>query len=177
MIVMGLMSVIGSYYLVWTRPLILFTIWTKVVFAFLAEIHMCCLHREPASQVQRLWTKPFYATNASTNLMDSLETIFSIQRELTSMMDLSRYPTSIDGRMSVLSTAIVHEAIELQRLTSWKWWKKPTPFDREAAKEELIDIWHFVVQASIELGMSPSDVLNEYKKKNKVNRDRQVSGY
>jgi dimeric dUTPase (all-alpha-NTP-PPase superfamily) len=109
--------------------------------------------------------------------MDSLETIFSIQRELTSMMDLSRYPTSIDGRMSVLSTAIVHEAIELQRLTSWKWWKKPTSFDREAAKEELIDIWHFVVQASIELGMSPSDVLNEYKKKNNVNRNRQASGY
>lgn len=109
--------------------------------------------------------------------MDSLETIFSIQRELTAMMDLSRYPTSIDGRMSVLSTAIVHEAIELQRLTSWKWWKKPTPFDREAAKEELIDIWHFVVQASIELGMSPSDVLNEYKKKNNVNRNRQASGY
>jgi dimeric dUTPase (all-alpha-NTP-PPase superfamily) len=109
--------------------------------------------------------------------MDSLETIFSIQRELTSMMDLSRYPTSIDGRMSVLSTAIVHEAIELQRLTSWKWWKKPTPFDREAAKEELIDIWHFVVQASIELGMSPTEVLDVYKKKNKVNRNRQASGY
>jgi dimeric dUTPase (all-alpha-NTP-PPase superfamily) len=109
--------------------------------------------------------------------MDSLETIFSIQRELASMMDLSRYPTSIDERVSALSTAIVHEAIELQRLTSWKWWKKPIPFDREAAKEELIDIWHFVVQASMELGMSPSDVLNEYKKKNKVNRNRQASGY
>ncbi len=109
--------------------------------------------------------------------MDSLETIFSIQRELASMMDLSRYPNPIDGKVSVLSTAIVHEAIELQRLTNWKWWKKPIPFDREAAKEELIDIWHFVVQASIELGMSPTDVLNEYKKKNKVNRDRQASGY
>jgi dimeric dUTPase (all-alpha-NTP-PPase superfamily) len=109
--------------------------------------------------------------------MDSLETIFSIQRELASMMDLSRYPTSIDERVSALSTAIVHEAIELQRLTSWKWWKKPIPFDREAAKEELIDIWHFVVQVSMELGMSPSDVLNEYKKKNKVNRNRQASGY
>jgi dimeric dUTPase (all-alpha-NTP-PPase superfamily) len=122
-------------------------------------------------------TKAFYATNTKTNLMDSLETIFSIQKELSSMMDLSRYPTSIDGRVSALSTAIVHEAIELQRLTSWKWWKKPVPFDSEAAKEELIDIWHFVVQASIELGMSPSDVLNQYKKKNKVNRDRQASGY
>jgi dimeric dUTPase (all-alpha-NTP-PPase superfamily) len=109
--------------------------------------------------------------------MDKLDNIFSIQKELASMMDLSRYPASIDGRVSALSTAIIHEAIELQRLTSWKWWKKPTPFDSEAAKEELIDIWHFVIQASIELGMSPSDVVNDYRKKNKLNRDRQASGY
>ncbi|MDQ3883561.1 MAG: dUTPase [Thermoproteota archaeon] len=109
--------------------------------------------------------------------MDSLETIFSIQKELASMMDLSRYPASTDGRVSALSTAIVHEAVELQRLTSWKWWKKPIAFDTEAAKEELIDIWHFVIQTSIELGMTPSDVLNEYKRKNKINRDRQVLGY
>ncbi|MFL6496126.1 MAG: dUTPase [Nitrososphaera sp.] len=109
--------------------------------------------------------------------MDSLETIFLIQKELASVMNLSRYPSSTDERVSALSTAIVHEAIELQRLTSWKWWKKPTPFDSEAAKEELIDIWHFVVQASIELGMTPTDVVREYKKKNEINRNRQVSGY
>jgi dimeric dUTPase (all-alpha-NTP-PPase superfamily) len=109
--------------------------------------------------------------------MEILESIFSIQKELASMIDLSRYPTSLEGKLSVLSTAIIHEAVELQRLTSWKWWKKPTPFDSEAAKEELIDIWHFVVQASIELGMSPADVFEEYKKKNQVNRNRQTSGY
>jgi dimeric dUTPase (all-alpha-NTP-PPase superfamily) len=122
-------------------------------------------------------TKPFYATMRKSTLMDTLETIFSIQKELASIMDLSRYPTSMEGRVSALSTAIIHEAVELQRLTSWKWWKKPTPFDSEAAKEELIDIWHFVVQASMELGMSPADILDEYKKKNQVNRDRQTSGY
>ena len=109
--------------------------------------------------------------------MDSLDNIFSVQKELASMMNLSRYPDSVEGRVSALSTAIVHEAVELQRLTNWKWWKKPTPFDSKAAKEELIDIWHFVVQASIELEMTPGDVVNEYKKKNKVNRDRQASGY
>lgn len=109
--------------------------------------------------------------------MDMLESIFSMQKELASMMDLSRYPTSLEGKISALSTAIVHEAVELQRLTDWKWWKKPVDFDREAAKEELIDIWHFVVQASIELEMSPSDILGEYVKKNRVNRDRQTSGY
>lgn len=109
--------------------------------------------------------------------MDSLETVFSMQKELTSMMDLSRYPNSIEGRVSALSTAIIHEAVELQRLTSWKWWKRPAPFDSVAAKEELIDIWHFVVQTSIELGMSPSDIVEEYSKKNVVNRNRQTSGY
>ena len=109
--------------------------------------------------------------------MDTLEAIFSMQKELASMMDLSRYPTSTEGKVSALSTAIIHEAVELQRLTNWKWWKKPTPFDSKAAKEELIDIWHFVVQASIELDMTPADILDEYTKKNRVNRDRQALGY
>jgi len=109
--------------------------------------------------------------------MDSLETVFSMQKELTSMMDLSRYPNSVEERVSGLSTAIIHEAVELQRLTSWKWWKHPAPFDAVAAKEEVIDIWHFVVQASIELGMSPSDIVKEYSKKNIINRNRQTSGY
>lgn len=109
--------------------------------------------------------------------MDTLETIFSMQKDLACMMDLSRYPKSADGRISALSTAIIHEAVELQRLTSWKWWKKPAGFDEAAAREELIDIWHFVVQASLELGMTPADILAEYKKKNQVNRDRQKSGY
>lgn|SRR5574341_1925475 len=109
--------------------------------------------------------------------MDTLETIFSMQKELAGMMDLSRYPADAEGRVAALSTAIIHEAVELQRLTNWKWWKKPTGFDSASAREELIDIWHFVVQASIELGMTPSDILEEYKKKNEVNRDRQISGY
>jgi dimeric dUTPase (all-alpha-NTP-PPase superfamily) len=109
--------------------------------------------------------------------MDSLETIFSMQKDLASMMDLSRYPATTDGRISALSTAIIHEAVELQRLTAWKWWKKPSPLDEAAAKEELIDIWHFVIQASIELGMTPQDILAEYSKKNQVNKDRQKSGY
>ena len=109
--------------------------------------------------------------------MDTLETIFSMQKELAGMMDLSRYPSQEEGRVSALCTAIIHEAVELQRLTSWKWWKRPAPFDSNAAREELIDIWHFVVQASIELGMTPSDILEEYRKKNNVNRDRQRSGY
>jgi len=109
--------------------------------------------------------------------MDILKNIFTMQRELAALMDLSRYPNTKDGRISALATAIMHETIELQRLTNWKWWKKPGMLNEEMAREELIDIWHFVVQASIELGMTPDDILTEYKKKNQLNRKRQNSGY
>ena len=108
---------------------------------------------------------------------DILKSIFALQKGLADMMDLSRYPDCTEERVSVLCTAIIHEAVELQMTTNWKWWKKPTEFDEKHAREELIDIWHFVVQVSLELGLSPEDILNEYKRKNKINRQRQENGY
>ena len=108
---------------------------------------------------------------------DRLESIFALQKGLAEMMDLKRYPTDVEGRVAALCTAIVHEAIELQRTTNWKWWKKPTKFNEVEAREELIDIWHFVVQASLELNLTPDDILKEYKRKNEINRDRQRNGY
>ena len=108
---------------------------------------------------------------------DKLKTIFSLQKGLAEMMNLDRYPKDIEGRVAALCTAIVHEAIELQRTTNWKWWKKPTEFNEAEAREELIDIWHFVVQASLELKLSPDDILEEYKRKNEINRERPRNGY
>ena len=52
---------------------------------------------------------------------DKLEEIFSLQKGLTEMMNLDRYPDDIEGRISALCTAMIHEAIELQRTTNWKW--------------------------------------------------------
>lgn len=108
---------------------------------------------------------------------DKLDTIFNLQKNLEKMMNLERYPKDTQGKVSALCTAIIHEAVELQINTNWKWWKKPTPFDEAAAREELIDIWHFVVQASLELKMTPDDILKEYQKKNQINRQRQIDGY
>ena len=108
---------------------------------------------------------------------DQLETIFKLQRGLSDMMNLDRYPKDSEGRVSALCTAIIHEAVELQRTTNWKWWKTPTSFNQIEAREELIDIWHFVVQASLELNLTPEDIVEEYKKKNEINRERQRTGY
>ena len=108
---------------------------------------------------------------------DKLESIFELQKSLADMMDLDRYPKDVEGKISALCTAIMHEAVELQRTTNWKWWKTPTAFNEAEAKEELIDIWHFLIQASIELNLSPEDILKEYQRKNEINRQREKSGY
>jgi len=108
---------------------------------------------------------------------DRLDSIFAMQKSLADMMNLDRYPKDTEGKVSALCTAIMHEAVELQRTTNWKWWKTPTTFDEAEAREELIDIWHFVIQASIELSLTPDDILKEYERKNEINRQRQKDGY
>lgn len=110
---------------------------------------------------------------------DTLEIIFKMQREYMKMIkDDGRMGKGKEERISQLCTAIIHEACELQDLTNWKWWKgRLDTFDEERAREELIDIWHFVIQATIELGMDARDVLNAYARKNLINRERQLKGY
>lgn len=108
---------------------------------------------------------------------DTLEAIFGLQRGFAKHVDGSRYPSGRPERIAALCTAIIQEAAELQATTNWKWWKRQTKFDEANAREELIDIWHFVVQASLELGLSPSDVLDEYRRKNRINVERQENGY
>jgi dimeric dUTPase (all-alpha-NTP-PPase superfamily) len=108
---------------------------------------------------------------------DRLDSIFAMQKGLEDMMNLDRYPKDTENKVSALCTAIMHEAVELQRTTNWKWWKTPTEFNEAEAREELIDIWHFVVQASLELNLTPEDILKEYERKNEINRQRQKDGY
>jgi len=108
---------------------------------------------------------------------DKLESIFELQKGLADMMNLDRYPKDVERKISALCTAIMHEAVELQRTTNWKWWKTPTTFNEAEAREELIDIWHFVIQASLELNLSPEDILKEYQRKNEINRQREKNGY
>lgn len=134
-------------------------------------------------------TSPPNKNDNNSSKDDMLETIFQKQKELHQA--IMTYSPSVgsqyskkflslskEERISALCTAIIHEAVELQSLTNWKWWKKKsTELDESESKEELIDIWHFVVDASIELGMTPKDILDEYLKKNQINKDRQKNGY
>ena len=80
-------------------------------------------------------------------------------------------------RIFMISSALVHEAIELQRETNWKWWKKDKAIDNEKLQDEVIDLWHFLIQLSIEAGFEPQTLISKYVEKNKENTGRQLRGY
>jgi dimeric dUTPase (all-alpha-NTP-PPase superfamily) len=118
---------------------------------------------------------------------DMLEFLFRKQNDLykaqlekseNKMKNLYNIKEPFDGyRIFMLSTALVHEAIELQRETNWKWWKKDNDIERNKIQDEIIDIWHFLLQLSIEAGLDSRKLIELYIKKNKENLDRQIQGY
>ena len=80
-------------------------------------------------------------------------------------------------RIFMLSSALIHEAIELQRETNWKWWKKTDQLNENKIQEEIIDLWHFLIQISIEVGLDSETVVEKYIEKNLKNIKRQENDY
>ncbi len=75
------------------------------------------------------------------------------------------------------SRAMQQEMAELIDSVPWKWWAKYQEFDKQNAKVEVIDLFHFLVSLAQTLGMTADDVFDAYVAKNKVNHERQESGY
>ncbi len=118
---------------------------------------------------------------------DKLDFLFDKQNELfkkqlgknkNKMQNLYEIREPFEGyRIFMLSTALVHETIELQRETNWKWWKKESQMNNHKIQEEIIDIWHFLIQISIEAGLDSKKLVEKYIEKNQENLNRQVKGY
>ena len=129
------------------------------------------------------------SSSSSKQEGDKLDILFDKQNELFSkqlensaavnkMKNLYEIKEPFDGyRIFMLSTALLHEAVELQRETNWKWWKKETKTDIDKVQEEIIDIWHFVIQVSIEAGLDSKKLIEKYMEKNRENLARQERGY
>jgi len=73
--------------------------------------------------------------------------------------------------------ALSQELAELTDSLPWKWWAKYQTFDIQNARVEMVDMLHFLVSIAQVLGLSADDVYQLYLQKNKVNFQRQDSGY
>lgn len=112
--------------------------------------------------------------------MDKLEKIFEMQDELNKRIGVHTESLSEKEKTKWVlnyTRAMQQEMAELIDSVPWKWWAKYQEFDAQNAKVEIIDLFHFLISLAQVMGMTPEDVYQAYVKKNKVNHDRQESGY
>lgn len=113
-------------------------------------------------------------------ISNKLEIIFDKQRELNLRVGVDTDSMHKDQKAEWLlnyTRAISQETAELVDSVPWSWWKHYQKFDEQNARVEVIDILHFVISAAQVLGMTADDVFELYMAKNRVNHERQDSGY
>jgi dimeric dUTPase (all-alpha-NTP-PPase superfamily) len=112
--------------------------------------------------------------------MDKLEQIFQMQAELNARIGVKLEDLPDEEKTKWVlnySRAMQQEMAELIDSVPWKWWAKYQELDEQNARVEVVDLFHFLVSLAQVLGMSADDVYAAYVKKNKVNHERQESGY
>lgn len=111
---------------------------------------------------------------------DQLREIFRMQAELNRRIGVDTSAMSEEEQVKWLLNycrAMTQEIAELTDSVPWKWWAKYQKFDKQNARVEIVDLFHFLVSAAQVAGMTADDVFNAYVKKNKINFDRQERGY
>jgi dimeric dUTPase (all-alpha-NTP-PPase superfamily) len=111
---------------------------------------------------------------------DQLEAIFALQEALNRRIGVDTATLDEAGQVKwVLNyvRAMQQELAELTDSVPWKWWAKYQQFDRQNARVEVVDLFHFLVSIAQVLGLNANDIYSAYVKKNQINHQRQDSGY
>ena len=119
-------------------------------------------------------------TFLDTELMDKMDEIFNLQEKLNTRIGVNMNEMNDEDRAKWILNyirAMQQELAELTDSVPWKWWAKYQEFDKQNARVEIVDLFHFLISLAQVMGMSADDVYEAYLKKNKVNNNRQDSGY
>lgn len=109
--------------------------------------------------------------------MLTLSELYSMQKALD---DYILRDKQISKRELLTNTllALVVEVSELANATrSFKHWSNKGAMDREVLLEEYSDCLHFFLSLGNQLGFTPIEVEEAYKRKNQINYQRQKEGY
>jgi dimeric dUTPase (all-alpha-NTP-PPase superfamily) len=112
--------------------------------------------------------------------MDKLQEIFSMQEALNARIGVHLRDLDETERTKWVlnyTRAMQQEMAELIDSVPWKWWARYQEFDLQNARVEVVDLFHFLISLAQTLDMSADDVFDAYVKKNKVNHERQETGY
>lgn len=119
---------------------------------------------------------------------DRLSIMFDKQWELQDSKGIwtkiNENDTNIQEYLNQNFLALHEEAVEIMRETAYKnpeyvkfGWKKNQQMNFEKAKDEIIDLWHFVMNISMVIGMDEEEFFKRYCIKNNINHERDNNGY
>jgi len=113
-------------------------------------------------------------------MADKLEELFKLQGELNKKIGIDTLSVPEGKKPEWILNycrALSQEIAELTDSVPWKWWAKYQTFDKQNARVEVVDMFHFLISLAQALDMSAKDVFDAYRQKHKVNVERQNSGY
>jgi dimeric dUTPase (all-alpha-NTP-PPase superfamily) len=111
---------------------------------------------------------------------DMLAEIFECQKALNRRIGVDTDAMGEEQQVHWLlnySRALTQETAELVDSLPWKWWAKYQTYDRANVQVEIVDLLHFLVSLAQVAGLSAQDMHELYMKKNRVNFQRQETGY
>jgi dimeric dUTPase (all-alpha-NTP-PPase superfamily) len=111
---------------------------------------------------------------------DMLEEIFEGQKALNKRIGVDTDAMNEEQQVHWLlnySRALSQETAEMIDSVPWKWWAKYQKYDRPNVQVEIVDMLHFLVSLAQVAGLGAKDVHELYMKKNRVNFQRQDTGY
>ena len=112
--------------------------------------------------------------------MEKLNEIFALQKSFQESLGYDFDAMKHEERVEYIkwnTLAMIDEIMEGLRETPWKPWKKQQTFEYTKIKEELVDLLHFFVNGCLIVNMSAEELFLRYRKKMKVNKERQIEGY
>ena len=112
--------------------------------------------------------------------MDLLQDMFEKQAELNRRIGVDTVALPEEDQPKWILNycrAMSQEVAELTDSVPWKWWAKYQAYNKQNARVEIVDLFHFLISLAQVAGLTAADVHRLYMEKNKVNFQRQDSGY
>lgn len=108
-----------------------------------------------------------------------LQELFDLQAAFQKKVagDINYDWTSPIQHVRLMFIGIITEACEALEETNWKPWKQGRAVDINKFRKEIIDLWHFVINLTLDSGMDAEELIRQFKDKNKINNKRQEDRY
>lgn len=121
-------------------------------------------------------------TDPIITIQPGLGQMFRSQEQFQQMLYSGDLPSDLQGteKMEYIRTqslALTDELHEALAETGWKPWATSNHINVDAYKSELVDVWIFLMNLMLVVGMAPSELVKLTQAKQLKNIKRQLAGY